>query len=344
VRLIDLVAQCRRPFLVHRSNGNLTYHLRGAMELAGEVGSCPMRYLLTDELARVCAGLAYSSGDRLVECLDLIRVPATSMWVEWSEAAELTGGAFIGQAQPQIRPGRRSGAYISSAAGGRQARLCSFWSDGEEALASPFEAALDFDAGQLIKPSEKDVFHGGWAGVTDTDPEVADLLSCVRFRLEPSWANYYCDAARSEENRAMVLRDSLGGVARGVLMVLAFLLLLVSSEGVSVRPISWETLNRKRAQNGKLPLLDHLEAALALSLREIADTGLDSHAGILGRVGPRRHHVRGHLVRRQNRIFWRRPHLRGSSLRGNILSRTVTLSFDNQDRGVHVRTLWADKL
>jgi hypothetical protein len=337
MRLIDQVAQCRRPFLVQRSNGNLTYHLRGAMELAGEVGSCPMRYLLTDELARVCAGLAYSSGDRLVECLDLIRVPATSLWVEWSEAAELAGGAgfFVDQDQPQIRPGRRSGAYISSAAGGRRARLCSFWSDGEDPLASPFEAALDFDAGQLINAPEKDVFHGGWASVTDTDPEIANLLSCVRFRLEPSWANYYGDAARSAENRATVLRDSLGGVARGVLMALAFLLLLVSSEGVSVRPISWETLNRKRAQNGKLPLLDHLEAALALSMREITDPGLDSHTGVMGRLAPRRHHVRGHLVRRQDRIFWRRPHLRGSSLRGNILSRTVTLSFDNRYRGVH---------
>jgi hypothetical protein len=337
MRLIDLVAQCRRPFLVQRNNGNLTYHLRGAMELAGEVGNCPVRYILTDELARVCAGLAYSSGDRLVECLDLIRVPATSLWVEWSEAAEFAGGAgfFTGQAQPQIRPGRRSGAYISSAASGRQARLCSFWSDGEEPLASPFEAALDFDAGQLINAPEKDVFHGGWASVTDTDPEIANLLSCVRFRLEPSWANYYGDAARSAENRATVLRDSLGGVARGVLMALAFLLLLVSSEGVSVRPISWETLNRKRAQNGKLPLLDHLEAALALSMREITDPGLDSHTGVMGRLAPRRHHVRGHLVRRQDRIFWRRPHLRGSSLRGNILSRTVTLSFDNRYRGVH---------
>jgi hypothetical protein len=337
MRLIDLVAQCRRPFLVQRINGNLTYHLRGAMELAREVGDCPMRYLLTDELACVCAGLAYSSGDRLVECLDLIRVPSTSMWVEWSEAAELAGGAglFFGQAQPQMGPGRRSGAYISSVAGGRQARLCSFWSDGEEPIASPFEAALDFDAGPLINAEEKDVFHGGWASVTDTDPEIASLLSRVRFRLEPSWANYYRDAARSEENRAMVLRDSLGGVARGVLMVLAFLLLLVSSEGVSVKPISWETLNRKRAQNGKLPLLDHLEAALALSLRENTDNGLDSHAGVLGRLGPRRHHVRGHLVRRQNRIFWRRPHLRGNSLRGDILSRTVTLSFDNRNRGVH---------
>ena len=217
MRLIDLVAQCRRPFLVRRNNGNLTYHLRGAMELASEVGNCPMRYLLTDELARVCAGLAYSSGDRLVDCLDLIRVPSSSLWVEWSEAAELAGGAgfFGSQSLHQIRQGRRSGAYISSAMAGRQARLCSFWSDGDEPLASPFEAALDFDAGPLTNAPDKDAFHGGWASVTDTDPEIANLLSCARFHLEPSWANYYRDAARSEENRATVLRDSLGGVARG---------------------------------------------------------------------------------------------------------------------------------
>jgi hypothetical protein len=45
------------------------------------------------------------------------------------------------------------------------------------------------------------------------------------------------------------------------------------------------------------------------------------------RRSPRLHHVRGHLVRREDRVFWRTPHLRGSALQGVVRSRTVCLSF-----------------
>jgi hypothetical protein len=41
----------------------------------------------------------------------------------------------------------------------------------------------------------------------------------------------------------------------------------------------------------------------------------------------RLHHVRGHLVRREDRIFWRMAHLRGQALQGLVRSRTVCLSF-----------------
>jgi hypothetical protein len=38
--------------------------------------------------------------------------------------------------------------------------------------------------------------------------------------------------------------------------------------------------------------------------------------------------VRGHLVRRGSKLFWRVPHLRGNARAGNIRSRTVTWQFD----------------
>jgi hypothetical protein len=44
----------------------------------------------------------------------------------------------------------------------------------------------------------------------------------------------------------------------------------------------------------------------------------------MGRRGRRLHHVRGHLMRRGNKIFWRIPHLRGTSRAGTIRTRTVT--------------------
>jgi hypothetical protein len=45
------------------------------------------------------------------------------------------------------------------------------------------------------------------------------------------------------------------------------------------------------------------------------------------RRSPRLHHVRGHLVRRGSRLFWRVPHLRGSARAGRVCTRTVTWTF-----------------
>jgi hypothetical protein len=39
------------------------------------------------------------------------------------------------------------------------------------------------------------------------------------------------------------------------------------------------------------------------------------------------HHVRGHIARRGDKVFWRLPHLRGNARLGVVRSRTVQLSF-----------------
>jgi len=88
-------------------------------------------------------------------------------------------------------------------------------------------------------------------------------------------------------------------------------------------PVSRAAINRKRLANGRGPLLDHVEServARAVSTAEHSDDGS-------GRQSPRLHHVRGHLVRREQRVFWRVPHLRGSGTRGAVRTRTVCLSF-----------------
>jgi hypothetical protein len=46
-----------------------------------------------------------------------------------------------------------------------------------------------------------------------------------------------------------------------------------------------------------------------------------------GRLSPRLHHVRGHIVRRGASVFWRSPHMRGSARLGQVRSRTVDLTY-----------------
>jgi hypothetical protein len=87
--------------------------------------------------------------------------------------------------------------------------------------------------------------------------------------------------------------------------------------------VSRAVINRKRQIHGRPPLLDHIEVRASLDAVQAADA---SAAEAAGRQSPRLHHVRGHLVRREDRVFWRVPHLRGSAARGMVRSRTVCLS------------------
>jgi hypothetical protein len=120
-----------------------------------------------------------------------------------------------------------------------------------------------------------------------------------------------------------LIDDSIDSIAWDAPFVLAFLLLLSAKDATSLIPVSRAAINRKRLANGRAPLLDHIEVKASLDAvcrAEPADEGA-------GRQSPRLHHVRGHLVRRENRVFWRVPHLRGSGCRGTVRSRTVCLAF-----------------
>jgi len=63
----------------------LKTRLSGAAELAPDIIACPIRYVMSDELVCLCADLAYSSGTRVLDCVDLIRIPAARLWLEWRE-------------------------------------------------------------------------------------------------------------------------------------------------------------------------------------------------------------------------------------------------------------------
>ncbi len=328
MRLLDLIAQAREPFLVAHGDPARIWRLQGALELAPRVLECPVRYVLTDELAALCAELAYSSGDRLTRCLDLVRLPAPQLWIEWSDSAALEGasGFFGAPAALPAEAGRRVGILVQGTPEGTRAMLRAFWSEQAQAIACPMEALLDLRHDLPCAAAGKSPYRE-WLSVTETIPALARLLDCARFRLESSWAGYYEQAALSKQQGHDALRDSLTGIARDVPVLIAFLLLLASREAVAVRPVNRDTLNHKRARQGRVPLLNHVEARLALE--PAAPPDVPRERGQTGRSAPRRHQVRGHLVRHRNCIYWRRPHFRGNAFYGRVLSRTVRLSFEH---------------
>ena len=326
MRLLDHLAQSNAAFVVRQSCGKL-WRLTGAADFAPAVARCPLRYVLTDELVRLCVELAYSHSEELCDCLDLLHFPAERLWIEWDEQAR---SDQLGQLLPQCvgasdRQLLRGGMLLSADAGGRAGSLRTFWlsrAQPGEAVLSAVETLIDLDdAPSAAAPAA--LFEGGAVQVGDPeDAHIDALLGCARFRLDPAWKRYYYATANSPLIRAQVLARSLT-VAFDVPMLLALLLMMNMRAGLPQTTVCCARLNLKRARLGKPALLEHIEVScpvFAMNARARV-----SNSGTALRLAPRLHHVRGHLVRRHNTVFWRRPHVRGHARLGGVSSRTVEL-------------------
>jgi hypothetical protein len=130
VKLADRIAQCRTPFVIACRVSGRTRTLNNAAECAQEVSRAPIRFVLSDDLTRLCTALAYSKGARTLACADLIRVPAESVWIEWPCRPwqhELSLHA-ISVDDPAYSPGARRGALFQGSKDGRRGTLRTFWS------------------------------------------------------------------------------------------------------------------------------------------------------------------------------------------------------------------------
>jgi hypothetical protein len=330
MRLADRIAQCRTPFIVENAKDGSVCQLSSATAYSKDIDGCATRYVLSDELTRLCTALAYSKGASTLACADLLHVPAERVWVEWTEAPWRNELALYGFKQPADsgRSGRR-GVYIQSTPQGRQGLLRTFWTNGGSemnVLSSSMEAYFDFDTREGEDPEVFGRAQASAIRVSDHAAGDTDVLRrCFRFRFERSWQDYYESTRLSSAQAASLCRHALGTIAIDIPVLLAFFLLFVTRPGLPRRPLMLERLNRARARSGKAPLLEQIEVFAPL-LPEYK-SGCGGESGASRRVR-RLHHVRGHLVRRGSKLFWRVPHLRGSARAGSVRSRTVTWLFD----------------
>jgi hypothetical protein len=331
MRLADRIAQYRTPFIVQNTRDGSVTHLNGASAFSKDIDSCATRYVLSDELTRLCTALAYSKGASTLACADLLHVPAERVWIEWTEAPWRNELARYGFKTPvdSACSGRR-GVFIQSNPEGRSGLMRTFWTSDEselDVLSSSMEAYFDFDTPEGDDPAAVfDRQKRPSICVSDNDAGKADILRhCFRFWFERSWQDYYERAQLSTVKAATVSHHALGSIAIDIPVVLAFFLLLATRPSLPRRPLMLERLNRARAKSGKAPLLEQIEVFAPL-LPEFKSR-CSGYSGA-SRRSRRLHHVRGHLVRRGSKLFWRVPHLRGSARAGSIRSRTVTWLFD----------------
>jgi hypothetical protein len=324
LRLLDLVAQS--TLAAPTLPGGWAFP--GAHHFADAVRTCPLRLVLADDLTQCTTQLAYAEGERLSGCLDLIHVPSQHLWLEWLEAtrqATLHEIPLCGSAS--CAGVRRTGVLITADPAGRTGTMRTFWSTQNEHV---YSAALltDFDLDRIIRPAiDIDAVFGGAAFgvVMPVEAALDELLGHVCFRLDPAWANYYSAANLTTSQQLLVIREVLGTMAFDMPMILALFLLFAAKDGLQRRAADLERLNRARGRSGKRALLEHIEVRAPIDVRHQCPASLAVSAN--QRRGPRLHHVRGHIARRGDKVFWRLPHLRGSARLGVVRSRTVQLSF-----------------
>jgi hypothetical protein len=185
MRLADRIAQCRTPFIVRNTKDGTVTHLSGAATFAKEILACPTRYVLSDDLTRLCTALAYSKGTKTLACADLLHVPAERVWVEWCEApclAELTRYGF--NINDRFVVTGRRGALIHSSSTGRRGLIRAFWATGEtelDVLASSMEAYFDFDTPDGEAPPAPDALLATRPGLSRR-PLMLERLNRARSR------------------------------------------------------------------------------------------------------------------------------------------------------------------
>jgi hypothetical protein len=327
MRLIDRIIQCRTPFIAENTIDGTRTRLPGAMDSAADLKRCPIRYVLDDTLTSLCTDLAYSNGFTVMACADLFRVPAEEIWIEWCnkpwQQSLLRNGMNADTSEVSLLG--HCGMLIRASKDGRNGLISSFWSLGDSDLdvhASAAQARLYLDgASSATALDESGVLR---VAATAIDPR-GILSRGFHFEFEESWAKYYCDSAPFQQKQ--ILSRSIGFIALAIPVMLAFFLLLTTRDGLPQRATQLERLNRARIARGRVPLADHIEVR-APFLPPYRDAQIERACASGARRHPRLHHVRGHLVRRKDRLIWRVPHLRGKTQSGIVRSRTVEWRFE----------------
>lgn len=330
MRLLDLIAQGRAE-PIRTEEGQL---LPGAERFKDALVSCPVRFVFTDDLTCCATQLAYSDGDRLASCLDLIHVPAQSLWIEWADGPRQDVLRTIALLSPQPEAqAQRAGALFTCMPGGRSGEFRTFWSTPQQyAYVSPVVIRFDFDGVPQGGESAEDVFGPSQARVrTHVALGLDEVLEHVRFRFDGEWLQYYQARCFTPQMRQDVWRANLSACAFDPPMLFAFFLMLCARDALPQRVIPVDRLNRSRRRAGKPSLLEHVEVAAPLFAPRPLRPPANPDSAEIERRSPRLHHVCGHIVRRGTTVFWRCSHIRGSARLGQIRSRTVRLSYGENE-------------
>lgn len=279
----------------------------GTADRADAVEACPLRYVLDGDAADECLRLLSGAGAAALD-VETIRLPSTAFWAEWAES-----------------DGRRTGVLVAADESGRRGTLEAFWERGGE-QPDRAQALVLFDLDRAIAAD------ADWRSRFAFAPGAHRLAPHLLFEVDHRWIEHFRQGGAASALRA--LETVASNLVPAVDLALALSALLSTRTALATDAVDRSRINRARRRSGKPPLLDYVEVRLDLhGGGHACDHG--AQAGERGLV--RRHHVRGHMVRRAGRLFWRRPHLRGvgvpATVRTVLIGCTPKTPRDRRGRG-----------
>lgn len=293
MRLVDRVAQ--EPIAPRLRSAALPAPRAALLDLVADAG---LRYILDEAASAACGTLLRAESDLFDLSSPLLRLPAELFWIELFLEEDETRAAGAAPA--------RLGMLVDAEPDGRRGTIHHVWEDAVTGFQLvPAHIRFDLDAPPRPVPGRSySLRHAAL-------PHISALLAHAVMEVhEPA-------PPQSPLPSREYLAESLWF---GLPAVLAFAALLNSPEIVETRGSDLSRLNAARLKRGRPPLLDHVE--VRLNLGEAARS--DGQIGGV-RSPPRLHFVRGHLVRRKGKTFWRSSHLRGDGP-NPIVQKTISVT------------------
>jgi hypothetical protein len=323
MRLVDQIG-VEPPFTVENERLGETFRVRNAADFRLKLQATPQRFILDSAATAFCTDFFVQQAGLLGDSVDILRFPAHRFWIEWAERtrvetlAALRPGPFAQRAE--VPTETRAGALVEINSDGRSGKAWLFTGGAFGAVLCPLY--LDFNT-QCPPAVEAQPVLRQFKFANPALPELDGLSAWCTINVERSWYDYCRSATASDQHfNAEILRVA-SMLHFDWPMIAAFSLLYPLPRPFVRRPSDLGKLNRARDGKGKPALLDHVEISASLVAR--AESDRDGPGPGFG-SGKRLHHVRGHLVRRGDRVFWRSPHLRGKPELGEIATRTVRVT------------------
>jgi hypothetical protein len=270
-------------------------------ELLTSMQGANPRYVLDEFASIACTDLIRSADGMFDPASELLHLPSECFWLEMREEAF----------RPGDRPeGGRIGVLVQAERNGR----CGFirhFAARPDGICHEFPVWTEFDFDQPPDLSDRSfrLAHGEFG-------HLAKLLDHAVVHLDRHWAS--SPTIGDRQNPQQYFAEA---VWFDFPLIAAFAALLNSPGIVATRKSDLHRLNRARARRRRPPLLDHVEVRLVLGEEPYYAGSTAAHH----RTPPRLHFVRGHMVHRSGKTFWRTAHLRGDTSKA-ILRKTVRVT------------------
>jgi|GEM_PF-6521842 len=282
--------------------------------LAAVMRDCQARYVVNEQLVRQCVFAITDQMDCLRAALHRdLRLSNALTWVEWCEP----GSGLWAEDAGSARAKRRAGVLIHANDDTfRSGALKSFWiGDNDHPQQSIATFHFDFDTPISDGPAP---FRFDRSAPHADDFEA--FLRHTAFRVDRDVAAELQKRAPDQATYLQRVKDLYAASLTDLLIFCAFQLMLNMPKALDLAPSNRAALNKVRARRSLGPLLEYYEATLNLTP---ATTRTGHGEQTDDRRAPRMHWVRGHFVRRDDRVFWRRCHLRGDGDESAIAPRTT---------------------